>query len=96
MTSIAEEKGSGKIKLIKRGAYKSMDACLMYVCIYTRTSRLASLTLYLLGRLHPSAGPVPRAHVGSTLAVQQVTVEFHGKTYGDSLTPSLRYAFNSI
>ena len=30
---IAEEGGSGKVALLEKGAYKGMDACLMYVQI---------------------------------------------------------------
>ena len=29
--SVAEESGGGKVALLEKGAYKDMDACLMYV-----------------------------------------------------------------
>jgi hypothetical protein len=35
--STAEEGGEGKVVLLKKGAYREMDACLMWVDIPTRT-----------------------------------------------------------
>lgn len=55
----AEEGGAGKVELLKRGAYKEMDVCVM---------------------CHPGPGHPKAAAVSTTLAIQDVQVEYHGHT----------------
>ncbi|KAI0090619.1 hypothetical protein BDY19DRAFT_722729 [Irpex rosettiformis] len=62
----AEEGGYGKVKLLEKGGYDGMDACLM---------------------CHPAPGPALSASLSSTLAINQLTVEFHGHTAHAALAP---------
>ncbi|EJD41210.1 hypothetical protein AURDEDRAFT_69157 [Auricularia subglabra TFB-10046 SS5] len=58
-SSAAEEGGAGKVELLKRGAYREMDVCVM---------------------CHPGPGHPKAAAVSTTLAIQDVQVEYHGHT----------------
>ncbi|KAI0689751.1 aminoacylase 1-like protein 2 [Cytidiella melzeri] len=62
----AEEGGYGKVRLLEKGGYEGMDACLM---------------------CHPSPGPALSASLSSTLAINQLTVEYHGHTAHAALAP---------
>lgn len=51
MVRIAEETGGGKAILLERGAYKEMDACIMYSVDFIRNEGM--LTLSRLGATPP-------------------------------------------
>lgn len=76
----AEEGGYGKVRLLRKGAYNGMDVCLMCVALRVYSDSLSELTLRP-DRCHPAPGPPLSASLSSTLAISQLTVEYHGQTY---------------
>ena len=77
--SVAEEGGSGKVALLEKGAYKDMDACLMYVWIQFILISLVVITDRML-RCHPAPGPIGSVSLSSCLALQRLIVEYKGHT----------------
>lgn len=76
----AEEGGGGKVLLIQRGAYKEMDLCVMYAILMMKSGKNKSLTLQSF-RSHPTTGPPRSTTLGSSLALQSISVEYFGHTY---------------
>jgi metal-dependent amidase/aminoacylase/carboxypeptidase family protein len=76
---LAEEGGNGKYKLLRKGAYEGMDACLMYV---PSPSCHALIINHLPrpNRAHPVPGPKNTAGTGSSMAMQEFIVEYFGHT----------------
>lgn len=72
----AEESGGGKIKLIKAGAYRNVDACLM--------AHPGPSNMQVMGSTMTSVDGVAATR---SLARKQVTVNFHGKNAHAGLNP---------
>jgi hypothetical protein len=78
--NLAEESGGGKIILLKRGGYADMDACIMYYDT-PKVSQHCAQPHNFFPRCHPGPGIPHSSSVGTSIAMQQIDVEYFGHRF---------------
>ena len=77
----AEESGGGKIILLKRGGYADMDACIMYYDNPLNFPAMRTSSHLFFPRCHPDPFLPNSSRVGTSIAMQQIDVEYFGHRF---------------